>query len=270
MTRRSSLTWASTASTTAVIAVVTGAAAMIVDGPSRIAVFAAGAAGVLGAVALRLVRAGQCDEPDSEAREPDGHRGYPCRCADPGRRKLLRRGAISGGFLLGAAALVPLWGATQRAERRLARTSWSTGSRLVDDRDRLVRAGDLEEGAFTTVWPAGHRGQGDSPAVLIRLHPGRKVTTPGRDDWIAEGHVAYSKLCTHMGCPVGLYQARADLLVCPCHQATFDVLRGAAPIHGPANRALPQLPLSVDEEGYLVATDDFAEPVGPAYWSRPS
>jgi ubiquinol-cytochrome c reductase iron-sulfur subunit len=80
--------------------------------------------------------------------------------------------------------------------------------------------------------------------------------------------VAYSKICTHAGCPVGLYEAQRHQLLCPCHQSAFDVLRGAVPIFGPAARALPQLPLEIDESGALRAQRDFTEPVGPAYWSR--
>jgi len=80
--------------------------------------------------------------------------------------------------------------------------------------------------------------------------------------------VAYSKLCTHTGCPVGLYEAEDHLLLCPCHQSTFEVLAGARPVFGPATRALPQLPLGVDDEGFLVATGDFEGPVSAGFWDR--
>ena len=91
---------------------------------------------------------------------------------------------------------------------------------------------------------------------------------PERMDWTVEGIVAYSKLCTHTGCPVGLYQSEEHLLLCPCHQSTFDVLDGARPVFGPAARSLPQLPLGIDGDGNLVATDDFPEPTGPGFWDR--
>jgi ubiquinol-cytochrome c reductase iron-sulfur subunit len=80
--------------------------------------------------------------------------------------------------------------------------------------------------------------------------------------------VAYSRVCTHLGCPVGLYEARTNQLVCPCHQSLFDVLDGARPQFGPATRPLPQLPLALDASGYLVAQSDFHEPVGPGFWDR--
>jgi ubiquinol-cytochrome c reductase iron-sulfur subunit len=79
--------------------------------------------------------------------------------------------------------------------------------------------------------------------------------------------VGYSKICTHAGCPVGLYRAAQHQLLCPCHQSTFDVLEGARPVFGPAARPLPQLPIEVDADGYLVATGDFPEPVGPSFWN---
>jgi ubiquinol-cytochrome c reductase iron-sulfur subunit len=80
--------------------------------------------------------------------------------------------------------------------------------------------------------------------------------------------VAFSKVCTHAGCPVGLYQAETRELFCPCHQSAFNVLKGAQPASGPATRALPQLPLGIDDDGYLIALGDFPEPVGPGFWNR--
>jgi Rieske Fe-S protein len=89
----------------------------------------------------------------------------------------------------------------------------------------------------------------------------------GRVGAVAEGLVAYSKICTHAGCPLGLYLAAVHQLRCPCHQSTFDVLDGATPVYGPAARPLPQLPLAIAEDGSLYATGDFPEPVGPSFWS---
>jgi ubiquinol-cytochrome c reductase iron-sulfur subunit len=103
--------------------------------------------------------------------------------------------------------------------------------------------------------------------VLIRPS-GTLRPRPGREGWTPDGLVAYSKLCTHVGCPVGLYQAQEHLLLCPCHQSTFDVLDGARPVFGPATRSLPQLPLEVDEEGYLYAGGDFSGPTGAGFWDR--
>jgi ubiquinol-cytochrome c reductase iron-sulfur subunit len=79
--------------------------------------------------------------------------------------------------------------------------------------------------------------------------------------------VAYSKICTHAGCPVGLFRAAQHTLICPCHQSEFDVLRGAVPISGPAARALPQLPIQRQADGTFVALGDFPEPVGPSFWN---
>lgn len=230
-------------------------------------------AGTLGVVAIALVALGRRIQPSRRAvqdREPLGHLGYPCACTDRDRRRLLGGAAVAVVIVGGLGASIPFRSVIRRAERRLRRTSWGPGTRLVDDRQQPILAEDLELGTFITVWPEGHRDEGDSQAVLIRLRDDRSVTAPGRDDWVVEGCVAYSKLCTHMGCPVGLYQTRSDLLVCPCHQATFDVLAGAKPVRGPASRPLPQLPLAIDDEGHLVAFDDFPEPVGPGFWSRPS
>jgi ubiquinol-cytochrome c reductase iron-sulfur subunit len=80
--------------------------------------------------------------------------------------------------------------------------------------------------------------------------------------------VAYSKICTHVGCPIGLYQKQSHQLLCPCHQSTFNVPQACRVVFGPAARALPQLPISVDSQGRFVATDGFKEPVGPSFWER--
>ena len=108
----------------------------------------------------------------------------------------------------------------------------------------------------------------DAQTVLVRVGDGTLAPRPGRESWSPEGLLAFSKVCTHAGCPVGLYQADTHQLLCPCHQSAFDVLDRARPTFGPATRALPQLPLVVDDEGYVRAQSDFHEPVGPAYWDR--
>jgi ubiquinol-cytochrome c reductase iron-sulfur subunit len=132
-----------------------------------------------------------------------------------------------------------------------------------------VRPDDLETGGFITVWPEGNTDAADSPTLLIRFDEDDEFEPKGgREDWTVDNVVAYSKLCTHTGCPVGLYQTQSGLLLCPCHQSTFDVMRWATPIFGPAARPLPQLPLGLDGEGYIVATGDFSDPVGPGFWDR--
>jgi ubiquinol-cytochrome c reductase iron-sulfur subunit len=103
--------------------------------------------------------------------------------------------------------------------------------------------------------------------LVIRLAPDQ-ITEPKQKRWAVDGIVAYSKICTHVGCPVGLYEQQTHHLLCPCHQSTFDVTRDCAVIFGPANRPLPQLPLGVNAEGYLVSTEDFQQPIGPSFWER--
>ncbi len=90
----------------------------------------------------------------------------------------------------------------------------------------------------------------------------------GRENWNVGGIVAYSKICTHVGCPAALYEQTTHHILCPCHQSTFDALDSAKVIFGPAARPLPQLPIGVDSEGYLIAKSDFNEPVGPSFWER--
>ncbi len=90
----------------------------------------------------------------------------------------------------------------------------------------------------------------------------------GRENWGVDGILCYSKICTHVGCPISLWEQQTHHLLCPCHQSTFDLADGGKVIFGPAGHPLPQLPMGVDDEGYLIAMSDFLEPVGPSYWER--
>ena len=186
-----------------------------------------------------------------------------------GRRKFLFRmlGAAAGA--MGLALVFPIRSLGPSPGSSLLRTAWRRGKRLVREGGQPVRATDLAVEGILTVFPEGEEDQADSQTVLIRLDPTLVNPLPGREDWTADGLIAYSKICTHAGCPVGLYRVATHDLFCPCHQSTFDVLDGARPIAGPATRALPQLPIEVDEEGYVVAKGDFSDPVGPAWWDMP-
>ncbi|WP_308253310.1 Rieske (2Fe-2S) protein [Pseudonocardia sp. ICBG601] len=106
--------------------------------------------------------------------------------------------------------------------------------------------------------------------MLIRLRPGTEVTKrPGQENFNYGDFYAWSKVCTHLGCPTSLFQAQDNRILCPCHQSQFLATQDAEPVFGPAARPLPQLPITVNEEGFFVARSDFVEPVGPAFWERP-
>ena len=196
-------------------------------------------------------------------------------------RRGLLKAAMAGSLLLFPAAIaVPLvssvggdWDVS-----RFRHTLWEKGRRLAYDPDgRLVRATDLTVGSVAHVQPdataqerASHEWitqKAKAVVLLVRLDPD-EIRSEQRPGSSYEGIVAYSKICTHVGCPVALYEQQTHHLLCPCHQSTFDIADGARVVFGPANRPLPQLPISVDDEGYLVAADDFSEPIGPSYWER--
>lgn len=186
------------------------------------------------------------------------------------RRRLIARGAVGAVVVTGLGSLIPLSGLLRRAERALAGTAWRPGTRLVTAEGRPVRADELTLGTLVTVFPEGAEGDNDAQAVLLQVEEERLVRRGERAGWSPGGLVAYSRLCTHQGCPVGLYQQRTNVLLCPCHQASFDVLDGARPVMGPARRPLPQLPLEVDGDGFIRASGDFSDPVGPGYWGMPT
>jgi ubiquinol-cytochrome c reductase iron-sulfur subunit len=189
-----------------------------------------------------------------------------------GRRSLLVKLGLGAVATLGVAAIFPLRSLGPSPGRGLKETPYRAGGvRLVTEEGEPIRPADLEPGALATVFPAGAIRDAQAPTILIRLGDDDLADfqpREGREDWTVEGVVAFSKLCTHTGCPVGLYQQELKLLLCPCHQSTFDVLQGAEPVFGPAARPLPQLPLGLDSVGFLIATGDFSDPVGGGFWDR--
>jgi ubiquinol-cytochrome c reductase iron-sulfur subunit len=189
--------------------------------------------------------------------------------ADP----IERRSAISKVFglavaALGLAAVFPIRSCGTAPGNALSKTHWKKGTRAVTRKKEPVRLEDVEVDTVVTVFPEDHPDEADSQTLLIRLPP--NVRPPGPEGWTVGGVVAFSKICTHAGCPVGLYQALTQELFCPCHQSTFSVRDGCKPTFGPATRRLPQLPIGVDGGGFVVALGDYEEPVGPGYWGRPS
>ncbi|MXG92147.1 cytochrome bc1 complex Rieske iron-sulfur subunit [Nocardioides flavescens] len=170
----------------------------------------------------------------------------------------------------------------------LEKTVWEKGMRVVRDVvGTPIRPGDMEIGDLFNAEPelvfaVDEEGEpileGESlliakskaAVVLIRMDPDENKPAPGRENWAIDGILCYSKICTHVGCPISLNERKTHHLLCPCHQSTFDLADAAKVVFGPAARPLPQLPLAVDSEGYLVAQSDFREPVGPSFWERDS
>jgi ubiquinol-cytochrome c reductase iron-sulfur subunit len=181
------------------------------------------------------------------------------------RRALIAMlGAAFGG--LAAALAIPIFSLGPAPGGSLFQTSWRRGLRLVGADDKPINAGDVPLGGVVTVFPEGSPGSADGQALLIRVEPSLLQLPSDRAAWAPDGYVAYSKVCTHAGCPVGLYRANIHSLICPCHQSTFDVLHGATPTFGPAVRPLPQLPIQRQPDGTFVALGDFPEPIGPSFW----
>lgn len=148
-------------------------------------------------------------------------------------------------------------------------TVWKRGQRLMTEKGQAVSVDALKLGDTITVFPEDSIGSINAQTVLIRV-PEQFLRLPkGRSAWTPMGYVAYSRVCTHAGCPVGEYEPRSNLLLCPCHQSTFDVLNAAQPTSGPAARPLPQLPLYAGPDGILRAAGDFTQPPGPGFWGMP-
>ncbi|MFI1988136.1 ubiquinol-cytochrome c reductase iron-sulfur subunit [Actinoplanes sp. NPDC020271] len=210
------------------------------------------------------------------------------------QRRPLLKGAIALGMApLGLAAAAPLVGGLIKnphgdPEPMMYRTGFNpvpNGNkpvRLSREDGSPIRPEDVSAGGQLTVYPGIPGGAtnkyADSPTLLIHLRDddAQKARTAAEGDKNGRNkgsmwgnYVAYSKICTHAGCPASLYEQQTNRLLCPCHQSQFNIVDNAQPIFGPATRRLPMLPLSVDDEGFFVATSDFKDTVGPDFWERP-
>jgi ubiquinol-cytochrome c reductase iron-sulfur subunit len=213
------------------------------------------------------------------------------------RRPLVRNTLLGAIGLVGVPAIValrdlgPTPGQVAKAQdypgAGLRRTVWKEGMHIVRDAiGTRIKASDLEVGDLVNAAPAilyepnPETGEMElegveiqitkskSALILLRMEPEDIKPGEGRDNWTVDGIVAYSKICTHVGCPISLNERTTHHLLCPCHQSTFDLADSGKVVFGPAARSLPQLPIEVDSEGYLVAQSDFTEPVGPSFWER--
>ncbi|MFI6337397.1 Rieske 2Fe-2S domain-containing protein [Streptomyces sp. NPDC050535] len=193
-----------------------------------------------------------------------------------GRRKLIRN------TMFGALALVPLSGVVLLRDlgplpgTSLRHTMWRKGLQLVNmNTNEPLRPSDVVVGSLTFAKPEGLEEHDEdfqvqiakAALMIVRIQPDN-IKDKRELEWSHEGIVAYSKICTHVGCPISLYEQQTHHVLCPCHQSTFDLADGARVIFGPAGHALPQLRIGVNAEGYLEALGDFDEPVGPAFWER--
>ncbi len=202
------------------------------------------------------------------------------------KRPLLRRSLIAASVPLAVAPLFLLRDMGPLPGTSLDGTVWRKGLRLlVYGTGAPITPADFDTpGALISVGPEGYLDDDDAMAKaavsLIRMRPGELVFGPAAKpggpskpnftvpNWTVDNIVAYSKICTHVGCPAALYEQTTHYILCPCHQSTFLATEGARVIFGPATRALPQLPIGVDSAGYLIALSGFNEPVGPSFWER--
>ena len=211
-----------------------------------------------------------------------------------GRRPLVRNSLLAAMGMMGLPAVVllrdlgPTNAQVANAENGtgLQHTIWKQGMRVVRDvvgtpiKASELEIGDLVNAAPEAQFPTEENGypevegvelqvlKSKGAIIVVKMEPDEIKPVDGRENWTVDGVICYSKICTHVGCPISLYERTTHHVLCPCHQSTFDLADGAKVVFGPAHRPLPQLPLAVDEEGYLIAQADFNEPVGASYWER--
>jgi rieske iron-sulfur protein len=176
------------------------------------------------------------------------------------RRDYAKALATIGGLTAVASLAAPLVGLTRVFERSYTGPVYSDGVALVDAAGERIGEGHLSEGDLLTVFPENRPGIERAPTLLVRF-PEDAYGGETRMEYTVAGYAAYSKVCTHAGCMVA--DRDGETLVCPCHSGRFDPLSGASVTGGPPSRSLPQLPITLSSDGYLVATGDFEGPVGP-------
>ena len=248
-------------------------------------VFGVTLGGGLALVAAALITAGRTvvlqvvmDEPRPASGEGESAEAVAGTIREGGegmsRRRLLGIAGGAAAATLGSAAVVPVFSAAEGKGGAAGSSPWRSGTPLVDEQGRPVRADQLEIGSFLTAFPEGAdpRELG-SPVVVCAVDPAQLHPAEDRRGWDVQGIQAFSKICTHAGCAVAMLRYPLDdqiepgpALVCPCHYSTFDVLQGADVVFGPAGRPLPQLPLRLAADGTLEAAGSMSGPVGPAWW----
>jgi ubiquinol-cytochrome c reductase iron-sulfur subunit len=193
-----------------------------------------------------------------------------------GRRKLMRNTMFGALAIMPLSALFLLKDLGPMPQTKLRHTAWSKGKLIVSQNtNEPLKPEDITVGALTFAKPEGLEESDEDYTVqiakaalmLVRIEP-KDIKDKRTRDWGYEGILAYSKICTHVGCPVSLYEQQTHHVLCPCHQSTFDLADGARVLFGPAGHPLPQLQITVNKDGYLEAVDDFTVPVGPAFWER--
>jgi ubiquinol-cytochrome c reductase iron-sulfur subunit len=193
-------------------------------------------------------------------------------------RPIIRRSLLTALVVLPIPAVVLLRDLGPLPETQLRNTIWADGVRVVSDVSYLpIKLSDIPLGGMVSAVPENLpeveeetgtlNARAKAAVIVVRMLPS-EIRTQQNDDWSVDGVLAFSKICTHVGCPIGLYEQQTHHLLCPCHQSTFDLADSGNVVFGPAARQLPQLAIAVDEDGYLVARGDFAEPVGPSFWER--
>ena len=201
------------------------------------------------------------------------------------RRKVIGRSLLAAltfvflPMLVGLADLGP-WPTKKRRAVTLERTIWAEGVRLVNDVTyEPIKPEDVEIGQLINGQPenlkdlhgtAFQQAKAKASIIVVRMDPNSIKIPDSRRDWQVGGILCYSKICTHVGCPISLWEQQTHHLLCPCHQSTFDLGNSGVVVFGPAARSLPQLPITIDGEGYLVARSDFTVPTGPSYFERDS
>jgi ubiquinol-cytochrome c reductase iron-sulfur subunit len=185
---------------------------------------------------------------------------------------LVKKVLVPVGGIFGLALIWPLASLGPRPGRALYHTKWYPYARLVTEDGRAIRVDDIMVDGILTVFPEGYIDDASSAAVVLNIGDRQIQARQGQGGFEvvsgADGIVCFSKICTHAGCAVSLFNVISMQLICPCHQSTFNILQDCKPVFGPASRPLPQLPLGVRADGYLVALSDFVEPVGPGFWNR--
>ncbi|MBB6098138.1 rieske iron-sulfur protein [Deinobacterium chartae] len=182
------------------------------------------------------------------------------------RRKFITGALITTGAVSGVGMLSVL--GTLRPANRITpdKEPPAEGDILVyaegDKAGQPVKVSDLDESP-TRVYPkAGDVVKNGDPNNLLLLmrFPQGELKEPTELDATVQGTVvAYSAICTHLGCQVN-YKDSDGTLLCPCHSGNYDPKEGCKVIGGPPPRPLPQLPIKLEGDQIIASGEFLGEP----------
>jgi len=139
---------------------------------------------------------------------------------------------------------------------------YASGSKIGTE----IKASSMNIGDAELAYP---KGKSSNPANLVQLIKLKESDFKSPTDLklTDKGFVAYSAICTHLGCTVSWVKnnasTNASYTECFCHNSIFNPAEGEKVEGGPAPIPLAQIGVKVTDNDTIIFTSDFTGPIGP-------